>query len=262
MPVAEYLSTEAYFHYLVANFGVRGYDFDDRATVVARPDVDITLRYCALLAPRPDDRFIEVGCGLGRVLKELNATYGIRPYGIDLTPKVIEAAKARVASITTDLRVAPAEAIDHPASFFDEVLCWGVFDLTQQERSLKEMARVTKRGGRILLTGKSDRYSDDDSEARIAEEKSREKGIPNHYTDHAAMIGLASDLGFQPTTQLFFARRGDFMKDQALRRRPDRFYEWLVLFEKAADIDPASVPDIKICDEYSTTYRRLAADRR
>jgi len=257
--MSNYLSSPTYFDYLVANFGVRGHDFDDRSEGVTRPDVDIIIRYSRLIEPRPGDRLLEVGCGIGRILKELHASYGIRPYGIDLIPAVIEGAKERVADVTTDLRVSAAEAIDHPSSSFDEVLCWGTFDLTEQERSLREMARVTRRGGRILLTGKSDRYHADDSEARIAEEKSREKGIPNHYTDYAAMLRLASALGLDTRHQVFFERRGDFSETGGVPKEPEHFYEWLVVFEKVRDADPAVASDVKICDLYSATYRALTA---
>lgn len=261
MPVSEYLASRTYLDYLIANCGVRGYDFADRTEACTRPDVDIILRYCQLLSPRAGDHFLEVGCGIGRILKEINATYGIQPYGIDLIAPVIDAARLRVRDITTELRVSPAEAIDFDAGSFDKVLCWGTFDLTEQERSLREIARVLRLGGLVLLTGKNDRYHDDDNEARIAEEKSREKGIPNHYTDHGAMLRLASSLGLDAQTTLFFERRGDFMNDVAKSTAPDRFYEWLVLFQKRRDVDPASALEIKICDLYSRTYRGIAATR-
>src|SRR6266508_5499554 len=223
---SNYLTSPTYFEYLVANFGVRGHDFAEHSEVVNRPDVDIILHFSRLIEPRPGDRFLEVGCGLGRILKEIHASYGIRPSGIDLIPAVIEGAKERVADVTADLRVSAAEAIDHPDAAFDEVLCWGTFDLTEQEESLREMARVTRLGGRILLTGKSDRYHADDTEARIAEEKSREKGIPNHYTDYAAMLRLAGALGLRTRQRLFFERRGDFSKEKASTEQPQHFYEW------------------------------------
>lgn len=257
-PVSEYLASQTYLDYLIANCGVRGYDFDDRSEACTRPDVDIILRYCDLLKIQPGDAVLEVGCGIGRILKEIHDQYFVQPSGIDLTPSIIEAARARVGAITADLRISAAERIDHPSEAFAVVLCWGTFDLTNQESSLREIARVLKVGGRLLLTGKSDRYHEDDAEARIAEQRSREKGIPNHYTDYEAMIRLAGALGLEPTFRRYFERRGDFMNDAALTHKPDSFYEWLVLFEKKRRVATADVPEMKICDLYSRTYRIAA----
>ena len=80
---SQYMSSPEYLDYLVKNCGVRGYDFDDRVEVCARPDVDIVLRYAKWLEIRPGDRVLEVGCGLGRILKELHEEYGISPSGVD-----------------------------------------------------------------------------------------------------------------------------------------------------------------------------------
>ena len=48
------------------------------------------------------------------------------------------------------------------------------------------MIRVTELGGRILITGKNDKYYADDEQAYIAEEAARKKGHPNYFTDGAA----------------------------------------------------------------------------
>lgn len=230
----EYLQSDEYLAYLKKNCGVRGFDIDERTPVSTRPDVDITLRYARGLGITPGEEVLEVGCGVGRILKELHDEFQVLPHGIDPVPMIIDAARERVAAITSSLEVAAAEAIPYQDDTFDAVLCWGVFDLTDQAVSLKEMARVIKSGGLLLLTGKNDDYPDDDSEALLAEEAARRKGIPNHFTDWAKLVELAGSVGLRVLRRSVFERRGDFMRDQPLRGDVSRFYEYAVVFRKHA----------------------------
>lgn len=257
--MSDYFASDEYLEYLKKNCGVRGFDFEERTTVCTRPDVDIILRYLKLMDIRPTDRFLEVGCGLGRILKEIHETYKIKPYGIDITGKIIEAAKQRVGMICSDLRVSRAEEIEYEDCFFDKVLCWGTFDLTEQDRTLREMSRVLKVGGLVMITGKNDNYCGEDGEALHAELASRKKGIPNHFTDFQAMARLASNLGLRSIKQCFFERRGDFMNDLCSTKMPQRFYEYLVILRKTKRVDLSQVPESEICSLFSKTYRQMTS---
>lgn len=240
---SQYMSSPEYLDYLVKNCGVRGYDFDDRVEVCARPDVDIVLRYAKWLEIRPGDRVLEVGCGLGRILKELHEEYGISPSGVDSFADVIKGAEARVGDICAELRVGKAEELPFDDGAFDRIVCWGVFDLTDQTRSLAEMARVLAPGGTLLLTGKSNRFEPDDQEAFLAERGSRRKGIPNHYTDFDALLGWSATVGLELQRKRFFGRRGDLMFDRWSAERPDRFYEYALLFQRTAEAASRPVAD-------------------
>lgn len=254
----DYLHGDEYLEYLKRNCGVRGYDLDERSPVATRPDVDVILRYVRFLHVSPEDRLLEVGCGLGRILKELHDAYGVRPYGIDLSSKIIDAARLRVGPLSADLTVARAEQIPFADEFFDKVLCWGTFDLTEQAQALREMTRVTRVGGRLATTGKNDDYLDDDVDALRAEVASRQKGIPGQFSDFNAMIEVALTLGLRPVEERFFERRGDFMNDRFLPHQPSRFYEYFVLFEKIHATRPVQVPAISA--PASKTFRRLAPE--
>lgn len=239
-----YLQSDEYLDYLKRNCGVRGYDIDERTPVSTRPDVEICLRYIRELGIRKTDEVLEIGCGVGRLLKEIHDEYGVLPHGIDPIPKIIDAARDRVARITSSLEVASAESSPYPDASFDKILCWGVFDLTDQTQALWEMARLLKTGGRLLLTGKHDDYHDDDSEALAAETAARRKGIPNHFTNWQAFTDLSLALGLKVVREWRFARRGDFMNDRPAPASDGRFYEWAVILSKERSprsISPAPV---------------------
>lgn len=231
----DYMISQEYLEYLIKNCGVRGYDFEERSEMCLRPDVDVIMRYVRWLDVDPRNSILEVGSGLGRILKELHEEFQVRPSGIDSFPRVAEEARKRVGAICDDIRVSAAEAIDFPDATFDRIMCWGVFDLTEQSLALKEMARVLKHGGKLMLTGKSDHFESDDTEAFLAERGSRRKGIPNHYTDFDALIAWGDVLGLAVERHRFFRRRGDLMLDRFVDVRPARFYEYLVVFSKASD---------------------------
>ncbi|MBI2565676.1 MAG: class I SAM-dependent methyltransferase [Candidatus Schekmanbacteria bacterium] len=238
--MSDYMSSAEYLDYLVANCGVRGIDDKRPVEVCKRPDVDIVLQYCAWLELQPEDKVLEVGCGIGRILKELHESFRVRPYGTDKFPAAVAAARERVGEICAEIACAPVEALPFSDRSFDKILCWGVFDLTDQARALQEMARVLMPGGKLLLTGKNDTFALDDQEARIAEEASVRKGIPNHYTDFAALLAWSTTLGLRCERARYFHRRGDFMQGIGAEERPARFYEYAVLLQRL----PAASPTV------------------
>jgi SAM-dependent methyltransferase len=252
----DYLNSDEYLEYLKKNCGVRGFDIDERTPVSTRPDVEICLRYIRELEIGRGDEVLEVGSGVGRLLKEIHDEYGVLPHGIDPVPKIVEAARERVGRITSSLEIGSAESTSYPDASFDKLLCWGVFDLTHQAKALTEMARLMKLGGHLLLTGKNDDYNDDDAEARAAEIAARRKGITNHFTDWDAMMAFAARLGLLPVREWRFPRRGDFMNDRPTPDRGARFYEYAVLFQKKR---AAALPggDPVIASLYSKTFKRV-----
>ncbi len=90
---------------------------------------------------------LEVGCGTGLILKEL-ATTSRSATGLDLSAGMLEHAQKR------GLRVTQGSATDLPFadSSFDVVCSFKVLaHVTEIERALLEMARVTRPGGKLLL---------------------------------------------------------------------------------------------------------------
>jgi SAM-dependent methyltransferase len=124
-------------------------NFDEVADTIA----DAHAAVATALGPEPGERWLDVACGTGRVA-EIAATAGADVVGIDLAPALIEVAKRRASErgLDIDYRVGDAERLDVPDASFDAVSsCFGVMFAPSHEAAAAELARVTKRGGRISL---------------------------------------------------------------------------------------------------------------
>lgn len=105
-------------------------------------------------------RVLEVGIGTGRNLPYYPRECEIT--GVDLSPEMLAraAARARKLGLTVDLRVMDAEALEFPDASFDTVVdALAICTYPDPRQALREMARVCKSDGRILLLehGRSDR---------------------------------------------------------------------------------------------------------
>ncbi len=105
------------------------------------------------LAPAEGDSWLDLACGTGATA-ERAATSGARVVGIDLSPVLIETANDRAEEfgLEIDYRVGDAESLDLEDGSFDKVssTC-GIMFAPDQEAAARELARVTKPGGRIGL---------------------------------------------------------------------------------------------------------------
>jgi 2-polyprenyl-3-methyl-5-hydroxy-6-metoxy-1,4-benzoquinol methylase len=114
---------------------------------------DIHERVVDRLAPRPGVRWLDLACGTGAVAERAAAS-GARVTGVDLAPALIETARARAAEggLEIDYRVGDCEQLELDDASFDAVssTC-GVMFAPDHEASARELARVTRPGGRIAL---------------------------------------------------------------------------------------------------------------
>jgi len=91
-------------------------------------------------------RVLEVGCGTGLILQRV-APHAAEAIGIDLSPGMLEAARAR----GLDVREAPATALPFEDGRFDLVYSFKVLaHVPEIGTALEEMARVTAPGGTVL----------------------------------------------------------------------------------------------------------------
>jgi len=120
---------------------------------IADTIVDVHEAVVELLAPTPGDRWLDLATGTGAVAEDAAAA-GAQGTGIDLAPMLIETAKERASAkgLEIDYRVGDAERLDLPDAAFDKVssTC-GVMFAPDHEAVARELARVTKPGGRIGL---------------------------------------------------------------------------------------------------------------
>ena len=105
------------------------------------------------LDPQPGDDVLDLACGTG-ALAELLAGRGARVTGVDLAPALIETARERAAEQGLEIayRVADAEALELPDASFDAIgsTC-GIMFAPDHAASARELARVTRPGGRVAL---------------------------------------------------------------------------------------------------------------
>ena len=105
------------------------------------------------LAPAPGDKWLDLACGTGAVA-ERAAAAGADVTGIDLAPVLIETAKERAQGLglEIDYAVGDAESLEVADASFDKVssTC-GVMFTPDHEATARELARVTKPGGKIGL---------------------------------------------------------------------------------------------------------------
>jgi arsenite methyltransferase len=100
---------------------------------------------------------LDVGCGVGATPAYLAREYGCRVVGVDITPKMIERARARVESEgvadAVELRVADARDLPFEDDLFDAVIGESVIVFFEdKQRAVDEFARVTKPGGYVGVT--------------------------------------------------------------------------------------------------------------
>jgi SAM-dependent methyltransferase len=105
------------------------------------------------LDPKPGQRFLDLACGTGAVA-ELAAASGAEVVGVDIAPALIEQARERAAEsgLAIEYLVGDAEALGLDSASFDLVASTcGVMFAPDHSAVARELARVTKPGGRIAL---------------------------------------------------------------------------------------------------------------
>src|SRR5919108_1221997 len=120
---------------------------------VAPQEVDLANEALRLAGLEPGDRFLDVAAGPGG-LSLPAARLGADVLATDWSPAMIERfeARAREEGLTPEGRVMDCHALDLPDDSFDVTGSqFGVMLVPDQPRALREMARVTKPGGRVLV---------------------------------------------------------------------------------------------------------------
>lgn len=98
------------------------------------------------------ERVLDVGCGQGLFLARLTKTYKAKGMGIDVSNKSIEFARKNYARKNLSYRVANATEIPFKVDSFDVVVSFDALEhIEDQKRAVKEMVRVLKPGGKLLI---------------------------------------------------------------------------------------------------------------
>lgn len=103
-------------------------------------------------AGRASGRVLEVAVGSGRNLPYYAP--GVHVTGVDLSPRMVELARARAAGlgVIVDLRVGDAQRLEFPDEAFNTVVATlALCSIPDDAAAIGEMVRVLRPGGRLLL---------------------------------------------------------------------------------------------------------------
>jgi len=105
------------------------------------------------LFDKPGGNVLDVGCGSGVMVEDLLAQ-NCTLWGIDPSSKMIDQCRKNFGSRpNVHFFVGAAEKIEFPDNSFDTVICMGVVErVKDNDVVLKEMTRVLKREGTLLIT--------------------------------------------------------------------------------------------------------------
>ena len=121
---------------------------------VAPQELDLANEALRLAGLAPRERFLDVAAGPGG-LSLPASRLGAQVLATDWSPAMIKRFEARVREegiSTAEGRVMDCHALDLPDDSFDVTASqFGVMLVPDQPRALREMVRVTKPGGRVLL---------------------------------------------------------------------------------------------------------------
>jgi ubiquinone/menaquinone biosynthesis C-methylase UbiE len=126
-------------------------DFLDKQPQITRVRAEAAAR----MNLSPGAKAVDVGCGIGGATFALASIAGPLGLvvGIDISAALIGVAAGRASRLPgIDFRTADACAIPYPDGFFDAARSERVFlYLPDRLSAIREMMRVTKRGGRVIL---------------------------------------------------------------------------------------------------------------
>lgn len=121
---------------------------------VAPQEAELANEALGLVGLEPEERFLDVAAGPGG-LSLPAARLGARVLATDWSPAMIERFQARVREeglSAAEGRVLDCHALDLPDDCFDVTgSLFGVMLVPDQPRALRELVRVTKPGGRVLV---------------------------------------------------------------------------------------------------------------
>jgi ubiquinone/menaquinone biosynthesis C-methylase UbiE len=107
----------------------------------------------------PRSRVLDVGCGTGELLRRLRAKYNDAFLaGLDPVPEMLAVAANKLSG-KEDLRIGYADSLPWPSASFDVVVSCNMFHyISHPVDALREMARVLRPGGVVVLTDWCDDY--------------------------------------------------------------------------------------------------------
>ncbi|HET7814891.1 MAG TPA: class I SAM-dependent methyltransferase, partial [Candidatus Baltobacteraceae bacterium] len=94
---------------------------------------------------------VDIGCGLGGVLRWMCERSSAAGIGIDYSPVAVDAARREHAAANLRFHVGTASATGIETSTCDGLVSIDVLQFTEPHSAVREIARVLQRGGRAAI---------------------------------------------------------------------------------------------------------------
>jgi ubiquinone/menaquinone biosynthesis C-methylase UbiE len=180
---------------VVAEYAKAAERYDEKWAFYLETTTRETLRRMPMA---PTSRVLDVGCGTGELLRRLRARYPDAPLaGLDPVAEMLSVARDKLSG-NEDLRIGYADSLPWSAGSFDVVVSCNMFHyITHPVEALREMARVVRPGGAIVLTD----WCDDYIACRVCNLYLRLTNRAFYKTyRHAECLALLKDAGFHAVT--------------------------------------------------------------
>lgn len=131
--------------------------------------------------PKEDERILDIACGVG-VFSLKIAERGCEVHAIDISEEWIKHSKrlSERERIACEFVVGSAEDLPYPNNYFDKVVCSSSLEHFKDDiKALKEMNRVLKVNGKLVLTTDSFTYPISEG---LKEWHSKMYHVVNYYT--------------------------------------------------------------------------------
>jgi ubiquinone/menaquinone biosynthesis C-methylase UbiE len=141
---------------VVAEYARAAEHYDEKWAFYVEATTRETLRR---LPMTPAARVLDVGCGTGELMRRLRAKYPDAVLaGIDPVAEMLAVARDKLSG-NEDLRTGYADALPWSAGAFDVVVSCNMFHyISHPVEALREMGRVLRPGGSLVLTDWCDDY--------------------------------------------------------------------------------------------------------
>ncbi len=149
------------------------------------------------------DRVLDLGCGSGRNFFK----FGGELYGVDFSSEMLKYARANADAFGIDVKLFKSNfwELDFSEGFFDKVVFVASFHCVEGKEkrieSLKEIYRVLRSGGKLLLTvwnKNSDRWKNKPKEKMVSWEVGDKKVMRYYYLyDYGELVSELEGVGFR-----------------------------------------------------------------
>ncbi|HJZ36926.1 MAG TPA: methyltransferase domain-containing protein [Solirubrobacterales bacterium] len=179
-------------------------EFAHQADSFARsPTMSLAETLDAVVELVPEDgtaRWAEFACGPGLIARAMAPRVG-SVLGLDLTPAMIEKARAEAAASDVEnvgFELGDATALDLPDDSFDGAITrFSLHHIPAPIRVLEEMRRVVKPGGYVVV---ADHVTDDEGEAAAWHEQIERLRDPSHWAclTPRRLAAMGEEVGLEP----------------------------------------------------------------